>query len=98
MKLGESFSFPMVTRGKVWKLIASVDDIEEVELMGKKFQAFKITAQTQFPGVLKKSGDINFWVATDDSRAVLKFTAKIKIGTVKGELIKIKYGQASSEK
>lgn len=96
IEIGAEFNFPIITRGKVWILKASVDNVEEIEVLGKTFQAYKITAQTQFPGVLKKSGDINFWIATDDSRALLKFSAKVKIGTVKGELISIKYAQPST--
>ncbi|WP_419172737.1 DUF3108 domain-containing protein [Halobacteriovorax sp.] len=93
MKIGSKFEFPIVTRGKVWILKAEVDNVEEVEVMNKKFQAYRITAQTQFPGVLKKSGDINFWFSTDESRMLLKFAAKIKIGAVKGELISHKKGE-----
>ena len=93
MDIGSNFKFPIVTRGKVWILNADVSDVEEIEVMNKKFQAYKITAQTQFPGVLKKSGDINFWFSTDESRILLKFEAKIKIGSVKGELISHKKGE-----
>ncbi|POB13957.1 DUF3108 domain-containing protein [Halobacteriovorax sp. DA5] len=93
MKIGTSFDFPIITRGKAWLLKATVDEIEDITIMGKAYQAYKITAQTQFPGVLKKSGDINFWISTDETRTVLKFSAKVKIGTVKGELISHKAGK-----
>ncbi|EPZ49875.1 PF11306 family protein [Bacteriovorax sp. BAL6_X] len=93
MKIGTSFDFPIITRGKAWLLKATVDDIENITVMEKSYKAYKITAQTEFPGVLKKSGDINFWISTDESRTVLKFSAKVKIGTVKGELISHKAGK-----
>ncbi|MGI4991677.1 DUF3108 domain-containing protein [Halobacteriovorax sp. GFR7] len=93
MEIGTSFDFPIITRGKAWLLKATVDEIENITVMGKLYKAYKITAQTEFPGVLKKSGDINFWISTDESRTVLKFSAKVKIGTVKGELISHKAGK-----
>ncbi len=97
IKVGANFEFPIITRGKVWLLKASVDEIEEVELMNTVYQAYKITAQTEFPGVLKKSGDINFWVSTDESRTLLKFAAKVKIGSVKGELIHHNPGKSAQK-
>lgn len=86
LKVGYKFEIPVITRAKVWILKAEVDEIENIEVMGKTISAYKIKAETQFPGVLKKSGDINFWYSADESKKLLRFEAKVKIGTVKGIL------------
>ncbi len=92
LKVGLKFGFPMVTRTKVWLLKAEVESIENIDVLGKKVEAYKIKAVTQFPGVLKKRGDINFWYSADEQRRLLRFEAKIKIGSVKGELIEFRPG------
>ena len=54
--------------------------------MGKWTKAIKVKAETHYPGVLKKKGDIVFWFSNDENRALLKFEAKVKIGAVTGEI------------
>ncbi|EQC47394.1 DUF3108 domain-containing protein [Bacteriovorax sp. Seq25_V] len=93
LNVGDEFVVPVVTRAKVWLLKAKVSHYENIEIMGKKVKAILIKAETQFPGVLKKSGDILFWYSADPSHKILKFEAKIKIGTVKGELIDYQEGR-----
>lgn len=91
-KVGQSFSIPVMTRAKLWLLNAQVDKVEEITIMGKKVKAYRIKAETQFPGVLKKSGDILFWYSADDLKKLLRFEAKVKIGTIKGELTSYQEG------
>ncbi len=93
LKVGYNFGFPMVTRTKVWLLKAEVVSRETINIMDKDIDAFKVKAVTQFPGVLKKRGDIVFWYSADKQRKLLKFEAKVKIGTVKGILKGYKPGQ-----
>jgi len=93
LNVGDEFVVPVVTRAKVWLLKARVSHYENIEIMGKKVKAILIKAETQFPGVLKKSGDILFWYSADKDHRILKFEAKIKIGTVKGELIDYQEGR-----
>lgn len=94
LKLGEKYEFPIVTRTKVW--IAKMDivnTLDKVEVAGKSFLAIKVKAETHFPGVLKKRGDVIFWFSNDEQRRLLKFQAKIKIGSVQGELVKFEPGK-----
>ena len=93
LKVGSKFEFPVITRTKVWIFSAKVDGIEEIDYLGKDIKAFKIKAETHYPGVLKKKGDILFWVSADKRRIPLKLEAKIKIGTVKGKLINYESGK-----
>ncbi|MCB9061202.1 MAG: DUF3108 domain-containing protein [Halobacteriovoraceae bacterium] len=93
LKIGEMFEFPIVSRGKIWLLSASVDKVEDIQIMNNNIKAFKIKAETRFPGVLEKTGDIIFWYSADHYRKLLKFEAKVKLGTVSGELVKYESGK-----
>ena len=84
---GDRYEFPIVTRGKIWILKILVEGKEEIQVGDKTFQAIKINAETRFPGVLEKKGDILFWYSDDKIRTLLKFEAQVKIGAVEGELI-----------
>ena len=89
---GEKYELPVITRGKFWILKVEVMGEETITVMGKDTQAMKIKAETNFPGVLKKSGDINFWYGTDTERRLLKFQAKVKLGSLYGEVVEYKPG------
>lgn len=89
---GDKYELPVITRGKFWILKVEVMGEETTTVNGKDTPAIKIKAETNFPGVLKKSGDINFWYGVDAERRLLKFQAKIKLGSLYGELVEYKPG------
>lgn len=93
LKNGDVYEYPVVTRAKIWLIKIKVAGEEEISIMGKKIKAIKLEAETQFPGVLKKSGDINFWYSADAKRKLLMFKAKVKIGSVEGKLIEYSEGE-----
>lgn len=92
LKIGSKYEFPIITRTKIWLMKMEVEKIEEIKIMGKWIKAFKIKAETRFPGVLSKKGDINFWFSTDKYRKILKFKANVKIGAIEGELVDYSQG------
>ncbi|OUR98615.1 hypothetical protein A9Q84_04150 [Halobacteriovorax marinus] len=92
MKIGSRYEFPIITRAKLWLMKMHVEKIEEIKIMGKWIKAYRITAETRFPGILSKKGDIIFWFSTDKYRKILKFKANIKIGAVEGELVEYTKG------
>ncbi|PIK14931.1 DUF3108 domain-containing protein [Halobacteriovorax sp. JY17] len=92
LKIGNKFEFPIITRTKIWLMKMEVEKIEEIKIMGKWINAYKIKAETRFPGVLSKRGDINFWFSTDKFRKILKFKANVKIGAIEGELVEYTQG------
>jgi hypothetical protein len=96
LKNGDVYKFPIITRAKLWMLTIKVTGRETIEVNGKKISAIRLDAETQFPGVLSKKGDITFWYSDDQSRRLLKFGGKVKIGTVEGELIEYSSGQDSA--
>ena len=65
---------------------------EIISVNGNDINAHRLKAETHFPGVLQKSGDINFWYSADESKKLVKFQAKIKIGSILGELVEYKPG------
>jgi len=87
LKVNDVYEFPIATRSKIWILKAVVVGKEKIEIMDKMVDAIKLQAQTNFPGVLKKSGDIVFWYSDDEERKILQFSAKVKIGSLSGELV-----------
>lgn len=89
---GDIYEFPVITRGSFWILKVEVMGEEIVTIMDKEVKSIKIKAETNFPGVLKKSGDINFWYGADAERKLLKFQAKVKLGSLYGELVEYKSG------
>ena len=89
---GDLYDFPVVTRGKPWLLKVEVMGEETTSVNGDDIKAIRLKAETHFPGVLQKSGDINFWYAADEGRRLVKFQAKIKIGSIYGELVEFKPG------
>lgn len=89
---GDLYDFPVVTRGKAWLLKVEVMGEEEISVNDHNVKAIRVKAETHFPGVLQKSGDINFWYAADDVRRLLKFQAKVKLGSIFGELVDYKAG------
>ncbi len=93
MKVGDIHQFPIVTRGKIWLLKYEVIGVEEVKVQGKWIKALKIKAETQYPGVLEKKGDILFWFDQSDFKRPVKFLAKVKIGSVEGILTDYKPGK-----
>ncbi len=97
LEIGKVYEFPVVTRGKVWLLKFSAKVKEKVKINGEYVNALKVNAETHFPGVLKKRGDIFFWFSDDPLRKLLKFQAKVKIGSVEGELKKYENPNLQSE-
>lgn len=93
LKSGDTYEFPVITRGKFWLLKVEVDRVEKITIQEKEISAIRVRAETQFPGVLKKNGDILFWYSNDADRRLLKFQAKVKIGSINGELIEYKPGR-----
>ena len=93
LKVGDRYEFPIITRTKLWNLKVHVEKEEVIIVNGKKVSALRLNAETHFPGVLKKKGDIIFWYSNDKYRKLLKFLAKVKIGSVSGELLRYVEGK-----
>ncbi len=89
LKNDDEYQIPIVTRTKIWLMKVNVEGRERVEVNGKRYNSIRINAVTHYPGVLKRRGNITFWFEDNEERGFLKFRAKIKIGSVRGERIKL---------
>jgi len=87
LNTGDSYEFPIVTRAKLWLLKVDVITQESIKIGRKDVWAYKLKAETHFPGVLKKAGDNYFWFSADKYRTLIKFQAKVKLGSIEGELV-----------
>tara|TARA_R110002072_G_scaffold534_6_gene3831 strand:+ start:11332 stop:12435 length:1104 start_codon:yes stop_codon:yes gene_type:complete len=96
LKKNDVYEFPVITRGKLWIIKIKVGGVETIEIMDEDIQAIRVEAETRFPGVLKKKGDIVFWYSNDPYRKLLKFQANVKIGSIKGELVEYREGKIFS--
>ena len=93
LKIGDYYEFPVYTRAKIWVLKLWVEGEEDLTVDGKDYnKALRIRAQTHFPGVLKANDDIFFWFSAAPERLPIKFKAKVKIGSIAGELVKYTAG------
>ena len=85
--IGRVYEFPVVTRAKVWMVKIEVQSLEKIKVQDKWEEAYRLKVETRFPGVLSKKGDIIFWYSSDAKKRFLKFEAKVKIGSIDGELV-----------
>jgi hypothetical protein len=92
LEKGDRYDFPVSTRGETWLLKIEVVGEETISVNDKDIKAYPLKAETHFPGVLQKSGDINFWYAMDEGKRLVKFQAKVKLGSIYGELVEYKPG------
>lgn len=88
MEEGSNFVIPIVNKGKLTELAATSQGIETLNTKLGEKQAYKIKATTTYTGETLKSGDMTFWFSADERRIFLKFEAKIKIGSISGEIEK----------
>lgn len=90
LAIGDFYRFPVVTKANIKYLKVKVLAYEQVNVAEKKFDAIKLKISTYLPGMKESKGDIILWYGRGKQRTVLKFKAKVKIGTISGELISLK--------
>lgn len=90
LKNNDHYEFPVVSREKIKLLKIDVVGREKIEVMDKEFDAIKISASAIMPGVIKdgEGGEIFFWYSDSKERLLLQFKAKVKFGSLSGELVK----------
>jgi hypothetical protein len=93
LNVGQTYEFPIITRAKPWMIKVTPEKIETISTKLGKREAFKVNAITQYPGVLKANGEAIFWISKDDKKQILKFSAKVKLGSIDGELVDLVDGK-----
>ncbi|TDJ04898.1 MAG: DUF3108 domain-containing protein [Deltaproteobacteria bacterium] len=91
MVKGNQYTIPVVSRAKIYMFHMEVMGEEKVKVNRRSYLGYKIKASS-ISDDGKKKGEVFFWYSSEPSRKLLKFTAKVKIGTIKGELVDYKRG------
>ncbi|MBI2519408.1 MAG: DUF3108 domain-containing protein [Bdellovibrio sp.] len=84
---GQHYEFPIINRGKLYISKIDVIGTEKVKVMGKTFDAVMMRATNHIPGVEENKGDMEIWFSADETRILLKFKTKIKLGSAEGEIV-----------
>ncbi len=87
--VGKEYAFRVADDGK--NIIFKAKALEKVKLNTKagNFDAIKLKAEIVSRGALEQAGDMYMWISDDEHKYVLRIEAKIKIGTLVSEVVKI---------
>lgn len=89
LKVGDEYSIPIINKGKVEMLTSKVEKYEKIKTdLGEK-EAIRVKAYTKYTGETLKSGDMVYWFSAEGDHHFLKFQAKIKLGSISGDVTKI---------
>jgi hypothetical protein len=94
--VGENYKFPIHDKGKNWFAELKFEDRETLRIPAGVFEARRYKVAPRLEGQLQPKGDVVVWVSDDDRALLLKFSAKIKVGSITGELIEHSAGKAIS--
>jgi hypothetical protein len=88
MTKGKTYEIPIMNQGKIIFLNATVVGTDNIETKIGDKEAYVVKASSKYSGDTLKSGDMTFWFSKDTNRVFLKFEAKIKIGSITGDIEK----------
>lgn len=86
LKKGDQYEIPVVNKAKIWITKISVLGEDEVRINDQWLKAIKLKAENYELGKDEKKSSVEFWYSNDQHRMLLKFMAKVKIGSVEGKL------------
>ncbi len=89
-QLNQKQEFPIYENGKNWGVVLLPIASEMVSTKVGVFQCWKIKVTVKLNNVLSPTGDIFMWLSDDSKRYLVKFDAKIKIGSLYGYLVALK--------
>ncbi len=92
LPLGTVITFPVISEGKYWEAICNILRREVRDTPLGEVPTIVIQPDTKFQGVLRKNGDSFLWLTDDDRRFPVRLEAKVKIGTVVANLVRIELG------
>jgi len=91
-KEGKVIEFPVIAENKVTQVTCHVFRREERETLWGRVPTLMLQLETQFQGLLKKTGDSFLWITDDDRKIPIRFEAKIRVGSIVAELIRADLG------
>jgi KDO2-lipid IV(A) lauroyltransferase len=89
-KMGEAREIPIYENRQ--NIVASLLPVanEMVQTKAGAFQCWKMAVTVKIDNVLKPSGDMFLWFSDDWKKYIVKFDAKLKIGSLRGELTSLR--------
>ncbi len=87
---GKAVEFPVYENGQ--NLTVSLLPVanEIVQTKAGVFQCWKLAVSVKLENVLKPTGDMHLWLSDDFKKYIVKFEAKLKIGSLRGELTSLR--------
>lgn len=89
-QMGKKVSFAIYENGQNWNVELFPVANELVRSGVGAFQCWKIAVTVKLNNVLSPTGDLFLWLSDDSKKYPVKFDAKIKIGSMHGNLTSIK--------
>lgn len=89
-QLNQKQSFPVYENGKNWEVELVPVAYEVVTTKVGAFPCWKIQVNVKLNNVLKPTGNVFMWLSDDSKRYLVKFDAKIKIGSLYGNLTSLR--------
>lgn len=91
--LNQKQNFSIYENGKNWEVELLPVANELVNSKVGAFQCWKILVRVKLANVLSPTGDIYMWLSDDSKKYIVKFEAKVKIGSLWGSLTSIRAKQ-----
>jgi KDO2-lipid IV(A) lauroyltransferase len=89
-RLNKSQSFFIYENGQNWEVILTPVANEVVVTKAGAFQCWKIAIKIKLNNIFKQTGDVYGWLSDDSKKYLVKFEAKVQIGTIVGTLVSVK--------
>lgn len=89
-QLGKKVAFGIYENGQNWNVEVTPVASELVHSGVGAFQCWKLSISVKLNNVLSPTGDLFLWVSDDSKKYPVKFDAKIKIGSMYGNLTSIR--------
>jgi len=86
---GYDKSFTVGNDDKVLEVRTRIENQDSVETPAGKFAAWKIRTDALSGGLFNQNGDFRIWVSADESKAPVRFEAKVRLGNVLGVLTSV---------
>ncbi len=86
LDIGKEYIIPIMNKGKVWQLSTHAEGTEQIVIQGASYNALKVSATTEIDLPKGNQDKFIFWFESDERRKPLKFEAKVKLGSLAGEV------------
>ncbi len=88
----ENTNFPIHDRFKNWNNKMTFLGRETIDVQAGRFNTMRFKMLPRVSGQLEPKGDVEIWLKDDSSRVMVQFKAKIKVGSITGELLEYQQG------